>query len=71
MVCERLRGRGEGVSPEAVDKALRAFWRGSACEIDQLAGVSGDERPGLGELLLWLMNSAGTSRSARTHRRLL
>ena len=53
-------------SPQVLDAALRAFWRGSARPIDRLAGGTGDVRPRLGELLLLLLDSAGTARPART-----
>ena len=67
MVCRRLRERGERVSPDEVDEALREFWRGSARPINRLAGVSGDECPRLGELLHLLLDCAVTVQPARSY----
>ena len=69
MKRNQIWERSRPVTPQVVDQALQAFWRGSAQPIDRLAGVDGKDRLGVGELLLSLLDSAGTARSARTRAR--
>jgi hypothetical protein len=59
MEPNRIADRSVLPSPEMLDAALRAFWRGSAGEIDRLAGGSKRDMARLGEmlLLLWRMVS--------------
>ncbi|HKQ48456.1 MAG TPA: hypothetical protein VJZ71_10335 [Phycisphaerae bacterium] len=50
-------GCGEDVSARAMDRAMRAFWRGSARPIDRLAGASERDGRTFGEILLLLLSS--------------
>jgi hypothetical protein len=54
--------QGERVSPNEMDAALRAFWRGSAGEIDRLAGAGEGDTASAGTMLLRVWRYVGGGR---------
>ena len=49
MEPERFADRDVPVSPQVVDAALRAFWRGFVRPVDRLAGGADGEEAAFGE----------------------
>lgn len=66
MEPDRFGDRNEQVTPEVLDAALRAFWRGSARPIDRLTGGPVESAPTFGELLLLMLSTASTRRVVAT-----
>lgn len=43
------------ITPDQIDEALQAFWRGSAAEFERLIAPNGSDRPGVASELLGVL----------------